>query len=138
MPKLRLKKPSKQNIWQFTLYNFGGVAFFVIGYLVFVGLYGLAHWPWWLAKIIADLVGWAVNYVIQRYLTFRKEVKNSQDRRLLKRFIGVSLLNVPLDYAIVGTLKLVGLTPFVGLWLSALFFTIWKYAWYKLYVFRKA
>lgn len=130
------KKPSKQSIIQFALYNLGGVAFFAIGYLVFVLLYGLLSWHWLIAKAIADLTGWTANYLIQRHVAFRHESKHHTERSLLKRFSIISILNVPLDYAIVGGLKWLGVSPFLGLWLSSLFFTIWKFAWYKWWVFR--
>lgn len=131
------KKPKKESLLQFVYFNFGGIAFFVSGYAIFALLYGLLHWHWLLAKIIADVVGWTLNYIIQRYVAFRSEAKASSNKRILKRFISFSLLNVPLDYALVGGLKLLGVSPFLGLWLSSLFFTAWKYCWYKWWVFQK-
>jgi UDP:flavonoid glycosyltransferase YjiC (YdhE family) len=57
--KLKIpRKPSKQSLIQFVLYNFGGVAFFVIGYLVFVVLYGLLSWHWIIDNVFDDLTGW--------------------------------------------------------------------------------
>jgi hypothetical protein len=47
-----------------------------------------------------------------------------------------SLFNIPIDYAIVGGLKWLGVTPFLGLWISSIFFTIWKWLWYKHWVFK--
>lgn len=130
------KKPSKRTLWQFVLYNIGGMAFFATGYSIFVLLYGVFSWRWWAAKIIADLSGWAVNYLVQRFIAFRHEGKHHTEKKLFTRFSAISLINVPLDYAIVGGLKLVGVSPFIGLWISAVFFTFWKFAWYKLWVFK--
>lgn len=118
------------------MYNIGGGAFFVIGYGVFSLFYGVASWPWWLAKITGDITGWLANYLIQRWLVFRVESQTQTERRILAKFSIISVANVPLDYAIVGGLKLVGVSPFLGLWLSSLFFTVWKYVWYKHWVFR--
>lgn len=131
-----VRKPRKQTMWQFAFYNIGGIAFFVIGYAVFVLLYGLLSWKWWLAKIIADLAGWTANYAVQRFVAFRKESQHHTEKKLLARFSAISLINVPLDYAIVGGLKFIGISPFLGLWLSSLFFTVWKFIWYKLWVFQ--
>lgn len=131
-----LKKPSRKSIRQFILYNFGGVGFFVTGYLVFALLFGLLKWEWWTAKIVADLSGWTVNYLVQRLLAFREESQAHTEKALFARFSAVSLINVPLDYAIVGGLKWLGVTPFIGLFISAWFFTIWKFLWYKYWVFN--
>jgi putative flippase GtrA len=134
---MQIRRPTKKNVVQFVLFNFGGMLFFVVGYGIFALLYGAFDVVWWLAKIVADLVGWTANYIVQRYLAFREESKEQSNRRILKKFVGVSLLNVPLDYAIVGGLKLLGVSPFLGLWISSLFFTVWKYLWYKRWVFAK-
>jgi len=130
------KKPSKKSVIQFAWFNLGGVAFFVSGYGVFVVLYGIFSWRWWVAKIIADLTGWSINYLVQRFLAFREESKHHTEKKLFAKFSAISLVNVPIDYAIVGGLKLLGVTPFLGLWISSLFFTVWKYLWYKYWVFR--
>ena len=131
-------RPSRQSVWQFLQFNVGGIAFFVVGYGVFVLLYGLLGWQWWTAKIIADLTGWTVNYLIQRFWAFRHESKEIRERTLIQRFTIISLANVPLDYAIVGILNWLGVSTFLGLWISSLFFTVWKFAWYKLWVFKKS
>lgn len=130
------KRPNRHTLLQFVWFNLGGVAFFVIGYGVFALLYGLMGWQWWAAKIVADLTGWTVNYLIQRYGAFRRESRAHKNSTLFARFSFISLVNVPIDYAIVGGLKWLGVSPFVGLWISSLFFTGWKYAWYKWWVFR--
>jgi hypothetical protein len=57
---------------------------------------------------------------------------------VLKKFVPFSLFNIPIDYAIVGGLKWLGVTPFLGLWISSLFFTVWKWLWYKHWVFRSS
>lgn len=132
----KLRKPSKQTLWQFVLFNFGGVVFFVSGYAVFALLYGVFHWPWWLAKGMADLTGWTLNYFVQHYLAFRHESKTQPKHKLIGKYVGFSLLNVLIDYGLVAALNAVGVSPFLGLWISSLFFTVWKYVWYKFWVFR--
>lgn len=130
------KKPTKKGLLQFVYFNLGGVAFFVIGYLVFVLLYGLLHWYWFIAKGLADLTGWAVNYLIQHYLAFNETARQQGHKKVLKRYIPFSLFNVLIDYGIVGGLNWLGVTPFLGLWISSIFFTVWKWLWYKHWVFR--
>lgn len=130
------KKPSKRTLRQFVLYNIGGIAFFVTGYSIFSILYGLFSWKWWIAKIVADLSGWTVNYFVQRFIAFRHESKHHTEKKLFTRFSAISLINVPIDYAIVGGLRLLGVSPFIGLWVSSAFFTMWKFLWYKFWVFK--
>ncbi len=132
-----LMPPKKSRfIWQFILYNLGGAAFFVSGYLVFSLLYGLLHWHWLVAKGIADLIGWSLNYLIQHYLAFSEAARQQGHKKVLKKFVPFSLFNIPIDYAIVGSLKWLGITPFLGLWISSIFFTVWKWLWYKHWVFK--
>jgi hypothetical protein len=40
-----------------------------------------------------------------------------------------------LDYAIIGGLKAIGITPYIGFFISSLFFTVWSWLWYKYWVF---
>jgi putative flippase GtrA len=132
------KKPSKKAVKQFAYFNLGGLSFFVVGYAVFSLLYGVLSWEWWAAKIIGDLTGWTVNYIIQRFLAFSEESRGHSERNLLVRFSALSLVNVVIDYAIVWGLKAVGVSPFIGLFAAASFFTIWKFIWYKLWVFKSS
>lgn len=131
-----MKRPSKQTVWQFVFYNFGGLVFFLVGYALFALLYGVFHWHWLFAKMAADLVGWSLNYLIQRHIAFRSESKDQKEQKLLGKFTIFSLLNLGLDYALVGFLNWIGISPFLGLWISSLFFTVWKWLGYKHWVFK--
>jgi putative flippase GtrA len=134
--KLSLRRPTRHQARQFFYFNLGGLSFFVLGYFIFVICYGSLHMPWWLSKLIADFVGAISNFFIQRYVAFRLESKHIDSRRLLGRFGIISFTNVIIDYAIVASLNAVGVSPFIGLIVSAGFFTAWKYIWYKKWVFR--
>jgi putative flippase GtrA len=128
-------KTKNYTLKTFAFFNLGGIAFFLSGYAVFALLYGVLHWHWFVAKGLADLVGWSVNYLVQHYLAFYDAARKQGHKKVLKKFVPFSLLNIPLDYAIVGGLKLLGVSPLLGLWLSSLFFTVWKWLWYKHYIF---
>ena len=130
------KRPSKQGLIQFVYFNFGGIVFFVAGYAVFALLYGLLHWWWFVAKGLADLIGWSLNYLIQHYLAFNETARAHGHKKVLKKYVPFSLLNVLIDYAIVGGLNWLGISPFLGLWISSLFFTIWKWLGYKHWIFK--
>lgn len=130
------RKPTKRGLIQFGLFNVGGLTFFVVGYLTFVLLYGVLHWPWLPAKMVADLFGWGSNFAIQYFLAFREETAGQYAREVFGRFTAFSLLNLGIDYGIVAVLAWVGVSPFIGLIISANFFTVWKWLWYKHWVFR--
>ena len=134
MPMQRKRLP----LWLAQVMKFmtGGAAFFFIGYALFSLLYGVFSWRWWVAKAVADLVGWAVNYLIQRYWAFVHPDLKGKNRRVFGKFTFISVVNLGIDYAIVGGLKLLGVSPFLGLFISSWFFTVWKFLWYKHWVFR--
>lgn len=134
----RRLRPSKRGLLQFLYFNLGGVLFFVTGYLIFALLYGALHWYWLIAKGIADLIGWALNYLVQHYLAFSDVAREHGHKKVLKKYVPFSILNVLIDYVIVGGLKFIGVSPFVGLWIASLFFTVWKWLWYKRWVFARA
>ena len=134
---VKVRKPNKKSLKQFIIFNFGGAMFFVIGYAAFVMLYGLLHWPWLLAKIVADFLGWSANFVIQYFWAFRDETKAQQAYKVTGKFTAVSVMNLGIDYAIVALLAWAGVSPFVGLIIAANFFTVWKWVWYKHYVFAR-
>lgn len=130
------KKPTKKGVVQFTLFNIGGWAFFIVGYATFALLYGLLHWPWLPAKIVGDSLGWLSNFAIQYFLAFREERQGHKVHVVAGKFTAISLLNLGIDYAIVGLLALAGVSPFIGMIIASQFFTVWKWFWYKHYVFR--
>jgi putative flippase GtrA len=129
-------RPTKKIFAQFVIFNLGGLSFFVIGYVAFIILYGLFHWAWLPAKILADFLGWSINFAIQYFWAFREETKGHKAHEVTAKFTAVSLMNLGIDYAIVALLAWVGVSPFIGLIIAANFFTVWKWVWYKHYVFR--
>ncbi|MFZ1483998.1 MAG: GtrA family protein [Candidatus Saccharimonadales bacterium] len=132
----QIDKPSRATVIQFAYFNLGGLVFFVVGYALFALMYGLLGWHWLISKAIADLVGWVCNYFIQYYLAFGEATKNEGHKEALSKHTAFSMMNIVIDYAIVGGLNLLGVSPFLGLWISSLFFTVWKWVWYKRWVFK--
>ena len=111
--------------------------FFVVGYVTFVILYGLFHWAWLPAKILADFLGWSANFIIQYFWAFREEAKAQHTHKVTRKFTAVSIMNLGIDYAIVALLAWSGVSPLIGLIIAANFFTVWKWLWYKHYVFAR-
>jgi putative flippase GtrA len=132
----KLTKPSRKDVVQFGVSNIGGTAFFVIGYGIFAVLYGPLHWSWLPAKILGDFIGWACNFAIQYFVAFREERKGHKPQVVAGKFTAFSLVNLGIDYAIVGVLQWWGVSPYIGLIIASQFFTVWKWIWYKHWVFK--
>jgi putative flippase GtrA len=133
--RLAPTKFSRKGVVQFVFFSAGGTAFFVVGYAVFALLYGVGHWSWLPAKIVGDSLGWASNFAIQYFLAFRDEHKGTHPRVVTGKFTVISVINLFIDYAIVGGLNWLGVSPFIGLIIASQFFTVWKWLWYKHWVF---
>jgi putative flippase GtrA len=134
----KIKRPNRKSVRQFVLFNVGGMAFFIVGYAIFSLCYGVLSWRWWVSKVLGDLAGWLVNYLIQRFLAFREESKGEKEHVILAKFTALSLVNVVIDYCIVGGLNQMGVSPFIGLFVSSWFFTVWKFIWYRWWVFHSS
>jgi putative flippase GtrA len=133
--KLESGTISRKDVTQFIKYFISGSTYFWSGYLVFAWGYGIMHWSWWPAKMLADFIGWTLNYLAQRYWAFNKSSLAHHDADIAKKYVILTIINFGLDYVIVGSLKSIGISPYIGLFISAGFFTIWNYAWYRLWVF---
>jgi putative flippase GtrA len=119
---------------QFAKYMAGGSLYFWTGYAVFAICYSLFHWYWLWAKILADLIGWSLNYLVQRYWAFAGQHHLSEMQHV-GRYLTIETIGFGLDYAIIAGLRLAGITPYIGFFVSAAFFSVWSYLWYKYWVF---
>lgn len=132
---MKIKRKQKKEIKRITEYLISGGAFFWSGYFTFFLLdKGLGAAFFW-SKTIATLVGWTVNFVLQRYWVFRNPALAKHQTEVTGRYLIISVVNLFVDYFIVYGLKVIGITPYVGQFVSSAFFTVWNYLWYKLWVF---
>lgn len=133
--KIHLKKKQKQEAKRITEYMISGGAFFWSGYVALyicdkvLGLNLLA------ASSISYIVGWVVNYLLQRYWVFNNPKLAKHQTETTSRYIIISLVNLVINYAILENLKSIGITPYIGVFASSAFFTVWNYLWYKYWVF---
>jgi putative flippase GtrA len=128
-------KPSRARVVQFGKYMSGGMVYFWVGYGVFALCYSVLDWWWLWAKIAADVVGWTLNYLIQRYWAFNAEHLRLNEMQHVGRYIFIETIGFILDYAIIWGLNEINITPYIGFFISAGFFTVWSYLWYKYWVF---
>lgn len=119
-------------------YLLSGGLYFGSGYLLFAALWSGLHWSLWWAKLAANVFGWSVNFILQRYWAFNHPSLSEYKTRVTGRYIAITLFDFLLDYLIVAGLKTVGVTPYLGQFASAGFFTVWNYFWYRFWVFPAA
>lgn len=136
MPRRRkITKKQRKEITRFAEYFISGGAYFWSGYAMFFVCDEIFHFNLWWAKLTANLTGWTVNYILQRYWVFNNPRLKKHQTQVTQRYIALTLVNFVLDYFIVRTLKVAGLTPYLGQFVSAGFFTGWNYLWYRFWVF---
>jgi putative flippase GtrA len=126
----------RPEVIQFIEYMIGGGAFFWSGYIVFYISDKMIGLSFFWAKSASYVVGWTVNFLLQRYWAFNSKKLKGKQVQVTGKYIFITAVNFLIDYLIVGSLKALGLTPYIGQFVSAGFFTIWNYLWYKLWVFK--
>lgn len=119
---------------QFAKYVVGGGINFWSGYIIFAIGYSFFHLWWLWAKLIADTLTWIMNFLYQRFFTFSNQ-HNLREIEHLGRYIFIESIGFVLDYAIIGGLKAIGITPYIGFFISMSFFAVWSWLWYKYWVF---
>lgn len=132
---MKLTKKQTREIKRITEYMISGGAYFWSGYFVFFVIdKGLGLAFFW-AKTVSMLFGWTVNFMLQRYWVFRNPELKKHQTEVTGRYIVITLVDFVMDYFLVWGLKLIGITPYIGQFISAGFFTVWNYLWYKYWVF---
>jgi len=133
--KRSITSVTRKDVVQFLMYMVGGSVYFWSGYVVFAFCYSGLHWDWLPAKMMADVIGWTLYYLIQRYWAFNRKALAHHEGQTISKFGLVSILNLGLDYLIIAGLKALGVSPYIGFFISSGFFTVWNFAWYRFWVF---
>jgi putative flippase GtrA len=130
----KFTKKDKKEFRRFAEYMVGGGIWFWSGYIIIVALND--RMPLFWVNFIGNAVGITLNFIVERYWVF----KANRPATLLvatQRYIIYTALNAfLLNYAILLSLKRIGIEPQFGQFIAAGFFTIWNYIWYKAWVFR--
>lgn len=116
-------------------YMISGGAYFWVGYLTFFVLDKGLGWNLWWATMTANVAGWTVNYLLQRYWVFKSAELKNHKTEVTGRYAVITLVDFVLNYFILLGLKNLGITPYIGQFVSAGFFTVWNYLWYRFWVF---
>lgn len=130
-------KKQKQPVKQVVQYFITGGAWFWSGYAMFALCYSIFKLDIISAKIISYLFGLTVNFILERYWVFDDRNARKELDTVTIRYIVLSAVNLAIDTGIVWGLNQAGVSPYIGQFVSAGFFTVWNYGWYKLWVFAK-
>jgi putative flippase GtrA len=129
------QKQRRKTLIQFIEYMISGGAYFWSGYALFAYLWSGLHWSLWWATITSNVFGWSVNYVLQRYWVFNNKALKGHQTQVTSRYITITLVDFVLNYFILYGLRQIGITPYIGQFISSGFFTVWNYLWYRYWVF---
>lgn len=132
-----LNKKNRKNLKQIIQYSITGGAWFWSGYTMFAlcySVFGLDIVP---SKIISYVFGLSVNFVLERFWVFNNRQARKELDTVTIRYVLLSLINLGIDTLIVWGLSKIGVSPYIGQFVSAGFFTVWNYIWYRFWVFTR-
>lgn len=133
-----MKKKHIKETKRFAKYLVGGNAQFWSGYLAYALFDLVFHIDFWPAKIASYFVGISVNFIIERFWAFgAKSITKRQIESSAQRYYMLMAIDFVLDLVIVGGLRELGISPYIGQFISAGFFTVWNYLLFKFWVFTK-
>jgi putative flippase GtrA len=131
----KVTKKNRKLLIQFVEYMVSGGVYFWVGYLLLNYLYYAQHWSLWWSTILSNVVGWSVNFILQRYWAFNNQALKKHQTEVTAKYIFITLVDFGLNYVILYGLNVVGITPAIGQFISSGFFTVWNYLWYRFWVF---
>jgi len=127
-------KVTKADSTRFFKYLVGGSIYFWVGLGVFALGYSMFHWGWLPSKLLGDAIGWTTNYLFQRFWAFSDHISLGEMQHAA-RYITIESIGFVMDYALIWGVVHIGLSPYVGFFISGIFFTFWSFLWYKYWVF---
>ena len=134
-----IKKDQKTHTRRILEYFASGGVQFWTGYAAFA-LFDLGFGiPFWPNRVMSYGIGVIVFFILQRYWVY---ASSSLTQRELfssaKKYYGLMFTNFLIDLAIVGGLyELAGVSPYIGQFVSAGFFTVYNYLLFTFWVFKK-
>lgn len=130
-----VNKKNRKLIVQFVEYMVSGGVYFWTGYGFFALFWSVFGWSLWWSTIVSNLIGWSVNFVLQRYWVFKNPHLKEQTAKVTGRYIFITLVDFVMNYYILYGLKAIGISPYIGQFIASAFFTVWNYLWYRFWVF---
>ncbi len=130
---MKIKKRTRKLLVQVAEYIVAGGAWFWSAYFITIGLDDYIGLVW--ANIIGNLVGVTINYFLSVLWVFKTK-DNRHAMSASWKYIIYTGLNFILSAYMLNAMKKVGIPPEISQFISAGFFTIWNYIWYKFWVFK--
>ncbi len=134
----KLNQKTKKEFKRIAEYMVSGGAQFWSGYLAFAIFDLIFRIPFWPNRVLSYGIGVIVNFYLQRFWVFGKQkLSKKQIHTSAEKYYTLMFTNFLLDLAIVGGLyELAGVSPYIGQFVSAGFFTVYNYFLFKFWVFR--
>ena len=128
-----------QNLIEFIKLQLAGNILFWGTYLGFFLLYEMANWTEIAALSVASIIAHALFFIANSEWVFDEKGKRRKTSREITRFIIFMGINYFINLGIIAGLShYFGITPYIGQFISAMFFTVWTFVGLKYWVFREA
>ena len=128
-----------QNLIEFIKLQLAGNILFWGTYLGFFLLYEIVEWPEFVALATASIIAHGLFFVANSEWVFDENGERKKTKGELTRFIIFMGVNYFINLGIIYALShYFGITPYIGQFISALYFTIWNFVGLKYWVFREA
>lgn len=128
-----------QNLIEFIKLQLAGNILFWGTYLGFFLLYEIAGWAEIIALSTASIVAHVLFFIANSEWVFDEKGERKKTQGELTRFILFMGLNYFINLGIIWALShFFGITPYIGQFISAMYFTIWNFVGLKYWVFREA
>jgi putative flippase GtrA len=127
------KKRLKKLVIQFAEYCVAGGAWFWSAYIITILLDPIIGLGW--ANVVGNLVGVTINYFLSALWVFKTK-NNKHAMHASWKYIIYTALNFALSAYLLKLMRGFGIEPEISQFITAGFFTVWNFAWYKLWVFK--
>lgn len=138
MDKIK-KQFTFKNFVEFLKLQLAGNILFWGTYLGFFLLYEFGNWTEVLALAVASVIAHILFFIANSEWVFDEKGERRKTPGELTRFVVFMGLNFFINLGIIyGLSHFFGITPYIGQFIAALFFTIWTFIGLKYWVFREA
>lgn len=128
-----------QNLIEFIKLQLAGNILFWGTYLGFFLLYEFANWTEVASLAIASVIAHALFFIANSEWVFDENGERRKTSGELTRFVVFMGINYFINLGIIyGLSYFLGITPYIGQFISAMFFTIWTFVGLKYWVFSEA
>lgn len=122
---------------EFLKYNIAGNGLFWSSYGFFFLFDTVLALSFPVAKLGSSLLGNIINFLLEKYWVFGSGNGQRRSGVEIFRYVSFMIMNFLIEYLIVYYLMVwFGISPYIGPFISGIFFWLWMYFGFKLWVFR--